>query len=571
MKKIFLVLGLMGLILLNLLVFRSGRLLEKAKETGNLERRISILNNAVGLFPLNDEAFRELGRAHFLIGENDLSAVENRNFQFGRAMDYFHKSGVLNPGSYETHFYYAQALSHMRFFSDPEDDYFEEFRKASVLTYSDEEVFYRVGLVFLSRWPDLSEEDRAYTIELLRNGHVFDDSAKAETILETWASYSDDITVMDRILPHNPDIYRRYARFLGERMISLEERYKKMSLAEFMDFERARRMYNIGREHLRYNRLSRAEDQFRDVLRTLERIHLYQNLTGDKRIDPALLYDLKKSVYSGMVMVSTRDRERIDKVNEFLCAYVDLEKDVTVFNELEKYLERRNVFGEDGGTGGAGLSRRFCRIYFDYIQNRYSEVIKVGEDLRTAAVPDTDSTDMYVKIYRMIGDSYQKQDFLYDAQGYFQKALELDPDNLETLKTMLFNQQRLNNLAGIREIEQKMEEILTPSEASLNEATVNKGENREIHLQLLEGEADLMLFMEPLNPDIPTLVSVFFQNEIIWENYMGEEGVPLKINAVTGKNTLEIHPLSGGVRLQRLLLTTSKGIGEEEQLPFSEY
>ncbi|MCJ7680693.1 MAG: hypothetical protein MUP70_08210, partial [Candidatus Aminicenantes bacterium] len=170
-----------------------------------------------------------------------------------------------------------------------------------------------------------------------------------------------------------------------------------------------------------------------------------------------------------------------------------------------------------------------------------------------APIPDAGSTDVYVKIYRMIGDSYQKQDFLYDAQGYFQKALEMDPDNLETLTTMLFNQQRLNNPNGIRDIQQRMEEILTPAEASLNDTRVDKGEMWEIQLRLLEGETDLLLYMEPLYPDIPTLVSVFFLGQVIWEDYIGEEGIPLKINAVIGDNALKIQPISGAVRLVRIL------------------
>jgi len=567
MKKTLLILGLVCLGVINLLVFRSGRLLEKARETGNVERRIKILEKSSGLFPFNDEVYRELGWAHFLLGENNLADVENRDKHFARSTGYFVKAGELNPGAYQTHFYYAQALSHMRFFTDTPDDYFEEYRKAAVLTYSDNEVYYRVGLAFLSLWTELSEEDKAYAIELLKNGNVFQDSSKAETILQTWASITDDTTVMDRILPRNPDIFRRYARFLGERAISLAERHKKMSMAEFMDFEHARRTYNLGREHLRYHRLSLADERFRDVLRTLERIHFYQNLAGDKRIDPGLFLDLKKSVYSGLVMVSARDRGRIDKINEYLSTYVDLEKDATPFNELEKYLERRNVFGEE--SGGAGISRRFCRIFFDYIQNRYNDVIKIGEDLKSVPIPDSGSTDIYVKIYRMIGDSYQKQDFLYDAQEYFQKALELDPDNLDTLTTMLFNQQRLNNPSGIRDVQQKMEQTLTPAEASLNETKVEKGETREIQLRLLEGETNLMLFLEPLNPDIPTLVSIFFGGRIIWEDYIGEEGIPLKINGVTGNNALEIQPVSGSVRLLRILRINKAVTGEEKTVNLS--
>ncbi|MCJ7680920.1 MAG: hypothetical protein MUP70_09370, partial [Candidatus Aminicenantes bacterium] len=141
MKKILLVLGLVCLGVVNLLFYRSGHLLEKARETGNVERRINILKKASGLISFNDEVYRELGWAHFLLGENNLADSENRDKHFGRANDYFVKSGELNPGAYQTHFYYGQALSHMRFFADTDESYLEEYRQAATLTYSDNEVY----------------------------------------------------------------------------------------------------------------------------------------------------------------------------------------------------------------------------------------------------------------------------------------------------------------------------------------------------------------------------------------------------------------------------------------------
>ena len=78
-----------------------------------------------------------------------------------------------------------------------------------------------------------------------------------------------------------------------------------------------------------------------------------------------------------------------------------------------------------------------------------------------------------------------------------------------------------------------------------------------------------MLFLEPLNPDIPTLVSIFFGGRIIWEDYIGEEGIPLKINGVTGNNALEIQPVSGSVRLLRILRINKAVTGEEKTVNLS--
>ncbi len=82
---------------------------------------------------------------------------------------------------------------------------------------------------------------------------------------------------------------------------------------------------------------------------------------------------------------------------------------------------------EDKKSYGWDMDKLFCRIAIDFIQHRYSNIIDTGEFLkRSLRDMENDRETDCIKIYWMIGDSYHKQDYIYESIEFYKKALDID-------------------------------------------------------------------------------------------------------------------------------------------------
>ena len=105
------------------------------------------------------------------------------------------------------------------------------------------------------------------------------DRDEYRTIMQTWEVNIKDYDVMEKILPADPQIYRMYAKFLGEKSLSVEERQRILADAEFLEFERAKSEHDSGENDYLYFQMNEALNQFKSCLNILEKIVFYQNLT----------------------------------------------------------------------------------------------------------------------------------------------------------------------------------------------------------------------------------------------------------------------------------------------------
>jgi len=154
-----------------------------------------------------------------------------------------------------------------------------------------------------------------------------------------------------------------------------------------------------------------------------------------------------------------------------------------------------------------------------------------------------------VRVLQLMGDSYQKLDYLYDAGEFYQKALEIDAENLETMLKIRRNYERLNEAKKIREIDKKKEKVLTPKKIDLKSFSINKGRSFS-HTLILDGRKIILdLSFKDILAETPPLISVFFNGNVVWENYLKEDILSLSLESKLGSNPLQIVPVNRAVNI----------------------
>ena len=202
--------------------------------------------------------------------------------------------------------------------------------------------------------------------------------------------------------------------------------------------------------------------------------------------------------------------------------------------------------------------------------------MRVGNILRESflVVPEAQK-NAFVNILLLIGDSYQKVDYIYDALEFYEKALEIEPDNLKTLLRIRQNHERMNEEEKIRETDKKIEKLMAPRERMFKNLVINKGQKYSQILNLDGREIILNLhFKDGRERDITPLVCVFFNGKVVWESYLKDEGgfegekveteeesessgkadkvVSLSLKSNIGKNTLIVMPVDRPVNLLKI-------------------
>jgi hypothetical protein len=151
-----------------------------------------------------------------------------------------------------------------------------------------------------------------------------------------------------------------------------------------------------------------------------------------------------------------------------------------------------------------------------------------------------------------VGDSFQKIDFIYDAGDFYQKALEVDPENLETLLRICQNYERLNDDEKIQEIKERIDTLMSPKERVLKNLTINKSRSFWRTLALDGRKIILDLHFKDSSGRITPLITVFFNGRVVWEDYLKDEVLSLPLESRIGKNSLEIVAVNRAVSLDKL-------------------
>ncbi len=543
---------------LNSLIYWSVHLYYKGEATANPDRKISFLKRSQKLNPMNDKVYYEFGKVYFDLGVRNVGDNELRHEKLEKSIENFIQAVRLNPGAYSSHFRLAQALSYSDYFEPVDIDYYDQYKKAALLTTYDEELYFEIGKIMLSTWEQLTEENREYTLEMMKNVIDVKGRQGLMDVIQVWATYIEDYSVIDELLPNKPESLRLYADFLGGRSLSLEERLDKLAKAESMEFDSAASLYQKGLNEARLYHMNNALSHLSSGLSLLNKIKFYQSLTGETFIHEEEFLNTKRSVLLGLIKLRLQRTGELKQAEEHLKEYLEMEDEDTKIGELETYIVERNLLEIRPG-GSDNILRLYFKFIFDFKQHRYREIIrereKVEEMLYTAS---PDSSAYLTNILQILGDSYQGIDFVYDAGEFYQKALDLDPHNIGILLRMRENYERLNDLDGIKVADEKISEIVMPGVLTFKEREIRKGETYRIPLPFV-GESSESIDMELQRDSIVPLVAVFFNGKVVDERY-AEGGRISGLELVTkqGENILEIKPINRNIKLIRLSRKTSR-------------
>jgi len=544
---------LLTLGVLNVFVYLSFHLHRQAgRNARNYRDKIEILEKSIKFYPFNEQVFFELGKTYFDLGMDDLEDIEQRNLGLEKSKENFIRATRINPGEYTNHLHLAQALLYENYFSSEQTDYFEELKKAARLTSYDETVYYEVGKAMLLRWDELSDEDRLYGLDLMKSSSNLKDEQRVQDLLQTWALAGADYEVIRAVLPKETSVYRQYAGFLAEKSLSLDERQEVLVEVEAMEYETARRLYREGMEYFRRYRLKDAQGKFKNSLRLLDSINFYQNLLDRKEIDVQEWMELRRELQLNLLKSAVDMSAPVSDVVDHLKHYLEVEKDELKIGAIEDFLVRKNFISQDRITSIDDTERLYCRLALDYIKHRYRDIITVGERLKDRFILPESNDKRYIEIYKIIADSYQGMNFLYDAADFYEKILLIDPVNLPALLSSQKNFERLNKGDELERIQRRISEVVTPANLSFEGKRLEKGNPFGVDFLLRDESISSEIEFRLPDSSVAPLVQVIFDGRIVFEGYLLESSLRLDLVSRIGTNHLQLTCLNRAAGLTRI-------------------
>jgi hypothetical protein len=559
-KKIVFIMGVFALGLTESFIYMNDHLFQKSASQEGLQR-ITALEKSNRYCPLNDRSFYELGKSYYDLAERNLDDSGAAESYIRKSVENLRRAILINPSSPFSHFYYGQALSQLSVFSPHEGEGFlQELRRAAQLAGEDSQILNSVGRQFLSNWDDLTPSDKDFAIEVLKKTAAKRDDTRLTVLLNAWELNVGDYEVLDRILPSNARTYRFVARFLGERSLSLAARKKYLIKAETLDFSRAQREFQEGKTRLFRFQVRAASTHFQTALDLLRGIAFYQALGSEAAIGQAEYSDILKSTLLDLAKCRIELRAKLSEVEDDLLQYLVLETLPPKVSELESYLRDRGVLPEKFDRSAGDFHRLYFELFLLYRQTRYREIIDFGRSLERSllVVPEAQRPD-YLHILDIIGDSLQKADYLYDASDIYQKAKEIDSRDLETLVRVRDNSARLNDdIRGLKN-EQDIEKVISPRKIDITNGFLSRGQGYPVPLVFDGRKVELELLFGGLKEGNTPLVAVFFNDRVVWEDYLGVPLITLSLETKIGRNELRIVPVNRPVTLARLTYQFSSG------------
>jgi hypothetical protein len=557
MKKALLLAALAVLAAFEIAVYRNVRLLERAAGvSGDPAEKARVLEGAARVYPWNDRVSFELGKASFEAGAQSLGDVPARDAAFGRSVRHFLRALSLNPGSAAAHFELAQTLQFMSYLSLPAPaPYFEEYKKAAALTGHNSQVYAEVGKVLLGRWESLRPEERDFTLDILRKTLAGRDRGRLREVLEVWYLHGRDYAVSDGIVPEDAGTLRDYARFLGEKSLSLEAREKALSRAESLDFENAKGELERAQRSFEYFQGEDAATRVSSALSLLRTIEFYQGLVGEERIDPKEYAQALKAAYLLLAKAQVERTRSLDDPDGFIESYLGLEDQSQAVNEFEKFLTERALLGSDqtAASRPEDLRTQALELGLDFKQNRYRDIVKAGEALERGAfiIPEA-ARPHYARIFGLVGDSDMKLDYLYEAERAYLKVLAEAPVRLADLIRLERCYERLGSEEKLVDVRQRIAALLAPSLTDLGRRPVESARPARFDVVCDGRPLTWALTFGTVRADSRPLLTVLWNGRVVREVYAEGGRLSFSANPVAGPNSVVIETVGEPVTLLAL-------------------
>jgi tetratricopeptide (TPR) repeat protein len=557
LKKLLLIAGLAALAVLQALFAWNAYQCWRAKAViQDPDAKIRLLLRADAVFPLNGAVSSELGRVYFERGAEALSDPAVRDTMLRLSIDAYLRSLRLEPGSPAAHFGLGQTLLYADYAGQPTPlAYFDEYKRAAELTGHNSQIHYETGRVLLGRWDSLTPGERDFVAGLLKSSIAGGGGERLPDLLEAWNLAGRDAGLIDRVLPDDPDSLRTYARFLGERSLSLEARQGALARAEALEVARARKDVEQGRRAAESFRAAEASSHATAALEALGSVKFYQALSGKELFDPREFAVLRKSARRLLALNLIEETRSLDDEDGTIAAYLDAEDDFTALGEFETFLKERGLLSEtEDGSPFKDLKALAFRMGLDFKLNRYRDIARVGTLLTSSSMVIAPSgKPSYVRILRLIGESNLKLDNVYEAEAFYRRALEAGPDDLDVLSGLERCFGRLNDEAKAAEVRLAIGKLTSPAEIGLGGRPVAKGETVKIDLVTTGGAGAFRLAFGPAAAGGPVpLVTVLLDGRVAWEKY-GDTGMAEFAGTLgPGRASLEITAVSGPIDLAHL-------------------
>jgi tetratricopeptide (TPR) repeat protein len=562
MKKALLLIALAVVAAIQGAVYWNAHLFERARRTAlSAPEKAETLELAARVYPGNERVFLELGRAYFERGAEALGAAGPRDAAFGRSLRAFLKALRLQPASAEAHIGLAQTLQYMNWLAlSTPIPYFEEFKKAAALTGHNSQVYYEVGKVLLGRWESLRPEERDFALEILRKSLAGKDPERLRDLLEVWNLHGRDEAVIDRVLPADPAMLRGYARFLGEKSLSLAARERALSRAEFLDFEKARNELEQARRGYEYFQNEESATRLVSCLALLKSIVFFQALTREELFDPREFAGVFKEAYLLLAKSRIERTGTLDDPDSAMESYLRLEDEPLAVGEFETFLKERGLLGGDDAPGSRPKDLRTLafELRLGYKQNRYRDITKAGEALEKSAliIPESGRAD-YARILGLVGDSFMKLDYLYEAERYYLKALSVGPESLEGLVRLERCYERLTSDRKLEEVRQRLAGLMSPGAIELGGQPLRPGSPFAIDLVCDGRPLTATVVFEGFEQGGRPLVTALWNGRVVCDEYAEGGQLSFRVRPAAGANSLVLETSNVSVTLVRLTLSAA--------------
>lgn len=527
----------------------------RAIQTSSYQERIKLLEKVTQFYPFNDKVYYELGKAYYSRGFDNILDIPTRDTALQKSISSYNRSLHLNPISYFSHFHLAHSLRLTAFLSNEISlDADNELKKAARLTGHNYQIYFEVGKDFLSRWDELSDEDREFTIDILSKMASVRDRERLQALMHYWEINSLNYEVMEKILPENASTYRMYAQFLGEKSLDLNVRYQYLATAEAMEFEEAQQAFKAGENSFLYRRVQKAIQYYQDCYEKLIKIKFFQNFYDAAPIAVDEFNQILKATHLQLLKCKIILGQELNQIKVHLDKYLEMEEGIGSLSELELFLKNHRVISGELEIVADDSEPMLIQMALYLKQNRFQEIIRFGGQIQTSYVGTSGiQRDQYIKALLMLGDAYQEANYNYDAENIYMKALEMAPDNLDILLRLRQNYSKLNDEVKIQAINSRISRYLSPKNISLRQAFVEREHKFGKKFKLDGGKKTIELYLERSESDIDPLISLFFNGRVVWEGFSSRNPLSLELDVLEGENKLEVQPLNMPITLQRII------------------
>ncbi len=515
------------------LVYRSSDLCGKARDTGDLGIQIQMLQKAKGIFPWSDQICYELGKAHFELGMQGLNEGLDAVSHVKQSVKNLERAVKMNPASPFSHFAYAQSLQYESLLTGSSSDrIYAEYQIAGKLAGEDRELLFDVGKKLLARWKYLEKEERDFVGETLRTALQWKPLDKFPALLNLWHLNVGDVSVMESILPEDPRIYRMFGNYLGEKSVDLGNRHRILSKADYLEFEIQKNLLDAAqRESVRSN-WSEAGKFFGWCLGNLPKIRFFHKISGYYPLSDSGFQHVYAYANLGLARSILESGGRIEDVRENLLEYLENENDGNSLKKFETDLTRYRLSDPD-------------ILFFLYHKlGRYQDIVDAAGKVQ--------SLDLSAKTLYLIGSAHYKIGNPRDAAFYFDRSLETDATNLKTLLPIREFYRNMNNRGEVFKIDGIIEAAVVSKEKNLSDLVIDKHKHYSWQLPLAGGEIEVDLYFQRKFGDRAPLITVEFNQEVVWDDFLEGKSLSVSVNAVTGKNILRISAVDYPVVLEKM-------------------